>query len=114
MDGYHHLILTFFQNIPGFIWFLLKVTFLLFLFLWVRATLPRYRYDQLMRLGWKVFLPLSLAVDNNYIFCCYLFTKLDNESMKKLNKIAFVLKEFFLIEIISGLLLTLKYFLNQK
>ena len=52
--------ITFFQNIPGFIWFLLKVTFLLFLFLWVRATLPRYRYDQLMRLGWKVFLPLSL------------------------------------------------------
>ena len=51
----------FFQNIPGFVWFLLKVTFLLFLFLWVRATLPRYRYDQLMRLGWKVFLPLSLA-----------------------------------------------------
>jgi len=50
-----------FQNVPGFIWFLLKVTLLLFLFLWVRATLPRYRYDQLMRLGWKVFLPLSLA-----------------------------------------------------
>ena len=53
--------ISFFQNIPGFIWFLLKVTVLLFLFLWVRATLPRYRYDQLMRLGWKVFLPLSLA-----------------------------------------------------
>ena len=53
--------IAFFENIPGFIWFLLKVTFLLFLFLWVRATLPRYRYDQLMRLGWKVFLPLSLA-----------------------------------------------------
>ena len=53
--------ISFFQNIPGFIWFLLKVTFLLFLFLWVRATLPRYRYDQLMRLGWKVFLPLSLV-----------------------------------------------------
>ena len=53
--------ISFFENIPGFIWFLLKVTFLLFLFLWVRATLPRYRYDQLMRLGWKVFLPLSLA-----------------------------------------------------
>jgi NADH-quinone oxidoreductase subunit H len=53
--------IDFFQKIPGFIWFLLKVTFLLFLFLWVRATLPRYRYDQLMRLGWKVFLPLSLA-----------------------------------------------------
>ena len=53
--------ISFFENIPGFIWFLLKVTFLLFLFLWVRATLPRYRYDQLMRLGWKIFLPLSLA-----------------------------------------------------
>ena len=53
--------ISFFENIPGFIWFLLKVTFLLFLFLWVRATLPRYRYDQLMRLGWKVFLPLSLS-----------------------------------------------------
>jgi len=46
--------------IPGVIWFTLKVTFILFLFLWVRATFPRYRYDQLMRLGWKVFLPLSL------------------------------------------------------
>ena len=46
--------------IPGFVWFALKISFMLFLFLWVRATLPRYRYDQLMRLGWKVFLPLSL------------------------------------------------------
>jgi NADH-quinone oxidoreductase subunit H len=46
--------------IPGFIWFILKVGFLLFCFLWIRATLPRYRYDQLMRLGWKVFLPLTL------------------------------------------------------
>ena len=40
--------------------FFLKVSILLFIFLWVRATLPRFRYDQLMRLGWKVFLPLSL------------------------------------------------------
>jgi len=46
--------------VPGFIWFVLKVSFLLFCFLWIRATLPRYRYDQLMRLGWKVFLPLTL------------------------------------------------------
>ncbi len=46
--------------VPGFVWFLVKVIFLLFVFLWVRATLPRYRYDQLMTLGWKLFLPLSL------------------------------------------------------
>ena len=46
--------------IPGFVWLMLKVIFLLFCFIWVRATLPRYRYDQLMRLGWKVFLPISL------------------------------------------------------
>ncbi len=46
--------------IPGPIWFAGKMAFVLFLFLWVRATFPRYRYDQLMRLGWKVFLPFSL------------------------------------------------------
>ena len=46
--------------IPGYFWFFIKVGLLLFVFLWVRATLPRFRYDQLMRLGWKVFLPLSL------------------------------------------------------
>ncbi len=44
----------------GPIWFILKVVFCLFVFIWARATFPRYRYDQLMRLGWKVFLPLSL------------------------------------------------------
>ena len=49
-----------FNWIPGPIWFALKIAALLFVFLWVRATFPRYRYDQLMRLGWKVFLPLSL------------------------------------------------------
>jgi NADH-quinone oxidoreductase subunit H len=49
-----------FNWIPGIVWFAGKVAFVLFFFLWVRATFPRYRYDQLMRLGWKVFLPLSL------------------------------------------------------
>ena len=49
-----------FNWVPGPIWFALKITLLLFIFVWVRATFPRYRYDQLMRLGWKVFLPLSL------------------------------------------------------
>ncbi|HLO76464.1 MAG TPA: NADH-quinone oxidoreductase subunit NuoH [Magnetospirillum sp.] len=46
--------------LPGVIWFALKVCAILFIFLWVRATFPRYRYDQLMRLGWKIFLPFSL------------------------------------------------------
>jgi NADH-quinone oxidoreductase subunit H len=46
--------------VPGFLWLIGKIIFLLFCFIWVRATLPRYRYDQLMRLGWKVFLPISL------------------------------------------------------
>ena len=50
-----------FNLIPGPLWFLLKITGVLFGFLWVRATFPRYRYDQLMHLGWKVFLPLSMA-----------------------------------------------------
>lgn len=49
-----------FTWIPGPIWFALKIAFVLFCFLWVRATFPRFRYDQLMRLGWKVFLPFSL------------------------------------------------------
>ena len=49
-----------FTWIPGPIWFIGKICVVLFFFLWVRASFPRYRYDQLMRLGWKVFLPLSL------------------------------------------------------
>jgi NADH-quinone oxidoreductase subunit H len=49
-----------FTWLPGPIWFILKICFVLFCFVWARAPFPRYRYDQLMRLGWKVFLPLSL------------------------------------------------------
>ena len=49
-----------FNWIPGIVWFALKTALCLFVFLWVRATMPRYRYDQLMRLGWKIFLPFSL------------------------------------------------------
>ena len=52
--------IEFLEFVPGLIWFVVKVTFLLFVFLWIRATLPRYRYDQLMRIGWKFFLPLTL------------------------------------------------------
>ncbi len=49
-----------FTLIPGVIWFIIKVCFMFFLFAMVKAIVPRYRYDQLMRLGWKVFLPFSL------------------------------------------------------
>ncbi len=50
-----------FNLLPGIFWLLAKTSFILFLFLWFRATFPRYRYDQLMRLGWKVFIPLTLV-----------------------------------------------------
>ncbi len=49
-----------FNLVPGFIWFFAKIIFLLFCFLWFRATFPRYRYDQIMRLGWKIFIPLTI------------------------------------------------------
>ncbi len=49
-----------FNFLPGFVWFFIKVWSVLFIFVWVRASFPRYRYDQLMRLGWKIFLPFSL------------------------------------------------------
>ncbi len=50
-----------FTWIPGPLWFIAKICLVLFMFVWVRATFPRFRYDQLMRLGWKVFLPMSLG-----------------------------------------------------
>ena len=62
--------------IPNWFWFGIKLCFLLFLFVWVRVALPRYRYDQLMRLGWKVLLPLSLGwlvfVAGIFVFFDYL------------------------------------------
>ena len=53
--------LGFLRYVPGWIWFLLKTFCFIYVFLWIRATLPRYRYDQLMRLGWKVLIPLGIA-----------------------------------------------------
>ncbi len=53
--------LAFLDFIPGFIWLIAKVFFLLSVFIWIRASFPRYRYDQIMRLGWKVFIPLALV-----------------------------------------------------
>ncbi|STY28054.1 NADH-quinone oxidoreductase chain H [Legionella wadsworthii] len=57
--------IPFLQNIffvvPGFVWLIVKVSFFLYVYLWVRATFPRYRYDQLMRLGWKVLIPVTIV-----------------------------------------------------
>ena len=50
-----------FIPLPPMVWFLLKTSFFIWLFMWFRFTFPRYRYDQLMSIGWKVLLPLSLA-----------------------------------------------------
>lgn len=50
-----------FAWVPGIIWLLIKISFFLYLFLWLRATFPRYRYDQIMRLGWKVLIPVTLV-----------------------------------------------------
>ena len=53
--------LSFLGHVPGWVWFVLKTFVFLNIFIWIRATLPRYRYDQLMRLGWKVLIPLGIA-----------------------------------------------------
>ncbi len=50
-----------FSWVPGLIWLLLKTSLFLFIYLWIRATFPRYRYDQIMRLGWKIFIPVTLV-----------------------------------------------------
>jgi NADH-quinone oxidoreductase subunit H len=66
--------IDYFTFMPDIFWFGLKVTILLFIFIWVRAAFPRYRYDQLMRIGWKIFLPFSLAW---VLFIVGLFINLD-------------------------------------
>jgi len=50
-----------FAWVPGLVWLVMKTSIFLFLFLWFRATFPRYRYDQIMRLGWKVFIPITIV-----------------------------------------------------
>ena len=59
-EGYPIVGATFLAE-PSFFWFALKLSFFLWCFLWFRATFPRYRYDQIMRLGWKVFIPVTIV-----------------------------------------------------
>ena len=54
-------VLSFLDLVPAWIWFLFKTFVFLYIFLWIRATLPRYRYDQLMRIGWKVLIPIAIG-----------------------------------------------------
>jgi NADH-quinone oxidoreductase subunit H len=61
LGGWHAPINTSFTLLPPVFWFVGKIAFMLFFFLWFRATFPRYRYDQIMRLGWKVFIPLTIV-----------------------------------------------------
>lgn len=65
---------NFFTFIPACVFFGFKTTLILFFFIWVRAAFPRYRYDQLMRIGWKIFLPFSLGW---ILFLVGLFYSLD-------------------------------------
>ncbi len=53
--------LAFLDLIPGWVWFCGKIFFFLYLFVWIRATFPRYRYDQLMAIGWKVLIPIAIG-----------------------------------------------------
>ena len=61
LGGWHGPDFWFLSHVPNLLWFILKVYALIFFYFWIRATLPRYRYDQLMSLGWKLFIPLALA-----------------------------------------------------
>jgi NADH-quinone oxidoreductase subunit H len=54
-------VLPFLSYVPGIVWFLLKVYAFIFFYYWIRATVPRYRYDQLMAIGWKILIPVALA-----------------------------------------------------
>ncbi|CUT17854.1 MULTISPECIES: NADH-quinone oxidoreductase subunit NuoH [Candidatus Ichthyocystis] len=67
--------LSFLHFIPGVVWMMLKVVLVLFVFIWVRATLPRYRYDQIMQLGWKVFLPITVVCV--IIIACWILSPLN-------------------------------------
>ncbi len=62
-----------FNWVPGLVWLLIKMSVFLFFYLWIRASFPRYRYDQIMRLGWKIFIPITLA----WIIVVAVFAKLD-------------------------------------
>ena len=94
--------------IPGILWLFCKMCFFFFCFGWVKATVPRYRYDQLMRLGWKIFLPLSL-VFVVLVSGWLMLTRFGGLQHDRSN-----LKSFTLWEFVKAHALTLKYFFKPK
>ena len=98
--------------VPGVFWFMLKVVFVFFMFAMVKAIVPRYRYDQLMRLGWKVFLPLSLVMVVAVAAVLHFFElapkgRLPWPSDKPSSSL-------FLKEFVSAFFLSMRYFFKPK
>ncbi len=99
--------------VPGIFWFLIKVVMVFFMFAMVKAIVPRYRYDQLMRLGWKIFLPISLVM-------VILTQRRCSSGPRWLLVEVYVMrldqgvKSFFLTEFVSAFFLTMRYFFKPK
>src|SRR5580704_3175020 len=102
-----------FTWVPGVIWFTLKVFFMFFMFAMAKAIVPRYRYDQLMRLGWKVFLPLSLAMVLSSPACCISLASPRNEVAMSVN-INATARSLLLSEFVSAFFLAMRYFFKPK
>ena len=105
-----------FTWVPGVIWFVLKASFLFFLIAMVKAMVPRYRYDQLMRLGWKVFLPLSLAMVVIVAAVLMLTGTRAGHALTEIEpmKLDQVAKSLLLKEFVAGFILAMKYFFKPK
>ena len=104
-----------FTWVPGVVWFTLKALFMFFLFAMAKAIVPRYRYDQLMRLGWKVFLPLSLAMV--VIVAAVLQfggPSLDLRRRDKPMRLDQAARSIFLSEFVSAFFLGMRYFFKPK
>ena len=106
-----------FTWVPGVIWFVLKALFMFFLFAMAKAIVPRYRYDQLMRLGWKVFLPLSLAMVVIVAGVLQFFGSHHNERARKREAVMSVqpaARSLVLKEFVSAFFLAMRYFFKPK
>ena len=103
-----------FTWLPGVFWFVLKLCMVFFMFSMVKAFVPRYRYDQLMRLGWKVFLPISLFM----VVATAAFLKTDRLGLRRgsidMSTLAHAAKSLLLLEFISAFFLSMRRFFSPK